>query len=100
LLVCHEAAFFAAWFRRDPDLADRWLAQVRRPELIQHLQRIRINTATFASCSEFKTALEIWKQGFDYIQNLPARAVREALRESWIEWRGKIEERNNALTVM
>jgi hypothetical protein len=71
--------FFSAWFRRDALLADKWLALVKRPKLIQPLQRIGINVALCSGRADFKAALREWQQGAKYIETLPIGLVRESL---------------------
>ena len=88
-----------AWCRRDALLADKWFAQVKRPKLIQPLQRIRIEVAVSFGRGDLRAALEKWQQGLEYIENLPEGVNRESLTDSWLEWREKIEERNTAETT-
>jgi len=98
-LVAQESAVFSAWSRRDALLADKWFAQVKRPKLIQPLQRIRTNVALCSGRGDFKAALNEWQRGVKYIEKLPTGLVRESRMSSWIEWRDEIEERQNALAT-
>ncbi len=98
-LVAQESAVFSAWFRGNPLLADKWLGQVKRPGLIQPLQRIRIDIAICSGRSDFNTGLHRWKDGLEYIERLPSRPVRESLKESWLEWRKEMEEHQRSMTT-
>ncbi|MFI5069606.1 MAG: M50 family metallopeptidase [Terriglobales bacterium] len=92
-IAAQEAAIFAAWFRRDPLLADKWLAQVKRPKPIQRLARIRIDIAIFCARADFNEALQAWDEGLTRIKMLPQTPVQQTLREGWLEWRAQILER-------
>ena len=99
-LAAQEAAVFSAWVRRDSALAERWLAQVKRPRLIQPLQQIRINVAICSGRSDFKSALKAWEQGLAFMEGFPPLPTRQSLRDAWLGWRKEIEERQNAITTV
>lgn len=94
-IAAQEAAIFAAWFRRDPLLANKWLAQVRRPKPLQPLAQLRIDIALFCARADFNEALQAWDEGLARIKMLPDTPVRQTLWEGWLEWRVQIQERQN-----
>jgi hypothetical protein len=94
-LVAQEAAVFTAWFWKDAPLAEKWVSQIKKPKLIQHLPRIRVKLALCCAHRDFAGAGDIWQQGFTFIEKLPATLSRDRLRESWLEWQGEIQERQN-----
>jgi hypothetical protein len=96
-LSAQEAAVFTAWFRNDAVIAEKWLAQMKRPGLINPLQRIRIEIALNSSRRDFQAALRAWEEGLAYIEKFPPRPFRTSLRQSWLEWRQEIEARRGAM---
>jgi hypothetical protein len=97
-LSVQEATIFTAWFRDDALLAEKWLGQLRRPGLIQPLQRIRMEVALSSGRHDLDASLRAWEQGFRYIEKLPPRPLRDSLKRSWLEWRSEIEDRRGAAT--
>lgn len=94
-LVAQEAAVFAAWFRSDAPLADKWTTQVKKQELMTPLMQIRKNVALRCAHRDFGAALSAWQDGATLIERLPVASIRERLVKSWLEWRTEIEERQN-----
>jgi len=98
-LVAQETAVFAAWFRKDAALAEKWASQVKKPKLTQHVLRIRMNLALCCARRDFAGASDIWQQGFTLIEKLPATLSRDRLRESWLEWQAEIQERRRETVI-
>ena len=94
-LVAQEAAVFTAWFRKDAPLAEKWVSQIKKPKLTQHMLQIRVRLALCCARRDFAGADDIWQQGFAFIEKLPATLSRDRLRESWLEWQAEIQERQN-----
>jgi hypothetical protein len=94
-LVAREAAVFTAWFRKDASLAEKWATQIKKPKLTQRLLRIRVELALRCARRDFAAAGDIWRQGFTLIEGLPATPSRDHLRESWLEWKAEIQERQS-----
>lgn len=92
-LVAQEAAIFSAWFRRDALLAEKWLKQLARPQLMQPLNKLRVDIAIRCACADFEAALRTWAEGLAYIQALPETATKGTLIDGWQEWRKQIQER-------
>jgi hypothetical protein len=92
-LAAQEAAIFAAWFRSDTRLAEKWLGQITRPKLLHPLNRCRVDVAMCCARGEFKTALGAWEEGLSYVNVLPDTPAKQRLIEGWQDWRKQIEER-------
>jgi len=99
-LAAQEAAIFSAWFRRDAALADKWLCQIKRPNLVQPLTRKRIQIATHCARCQFEEALVAWNEGVLLIKQLPDTSANKILVEGWQEWRKQIEERQKAYRLV
>jgi hypothetical protein len=91
--AAHEAAVFSAWFRRNSLLAEKWASRIRRPKLATRLNQIRLELALSCAHGNFVLADEKWKEGFTFIENLPRNLSQEQLKESWLEWRAEINQR-------
>jgi len=98
--VAREAAYFCAWFRGDPTLADRWLAQMKRPKLTNPLLQIRTNIALGCARHNFDEAIGAWHKGADFIERLPVTVIKGLLQESWQEWGDEIQERHGKTTTV
>ena len=94
-LAAQEAAIFSAWFRRDLLLAEKWLAQIRSPKLMQPLTQCRVDIAMCCARADFREALAAWDEGLACIKVLPETPVKRTLLEGWLEWRKQIQERQN-----
>jgi tryptophan-rich sensory protein len=92
-IVAREAAIFCAWFRGNPNLADRWLAQMKRPKQTTSLLQIRTDIALDCARGKFDEALGNWQKGASSIERLPPTPVKVSLTEGWIEWGAEIRER-------
>jgi hypothetical protein len=62
-LVAMEGAVFTSWFRNDAQLAVKWVAQIKKLDLIQRLQRIRLNVALGCARRDFDAALGDFSEG-------------------------------------
>lgn len=98
--VAREAAYFCAWFRGDPTLADRWLAQMKRPKLTNPLLQIRTNIALDCARHSFDEATGAWQKGADFIERLPVTVIKGLLQESWREWGDEIRQRQGKTTTV
>jgi hypothetical protein len=98
-LVAREAAVFAAWFRRDASLAEKWTTQIKKPNLTQRLLRIRMELALRCARHDVAGAGDVWQQGSTLIEKLSATVSRDRLRESWSEWHAEIQERQSEPTT-
>lgn len=94
-LAIVEAAVFVAWFRNDALTADKWARKVKHPKQGPPLPRIRLQTALLCSRADFDAALISWQEGQTWIENLPATPSNDRLRDSWLEWKEEIHERQN-----
>jgi hypothetical protein len=92
-LIAQEAALFAAWFRKDGPLANKWIAQIKKAEQLPQLVRILLDLAVSCARRDFEAADAIWAKGFGFIENSTAGTAREQLRRSWLEWKEEIGER-------
>jgi hypothetical protein len=97
-MVAQEAAVFSAWFRGDATLADKWVAQVNKPKLMQGLQQIRLAVALPCGRNDFDAALRHWREGATLIGKMPRTSAQAQLTESWCEWRSEIEERRSLVS--
>ncbi len=96
-LVANEASVFAAWFRDDLLLAEKWRAQVKRPKLRTPLGRIRSDIALDCARRDFDAALSAWEGGLRHIGKLRDQASRDRFAESWAEWKTEIQDRQSSL---
>lgn len=94
-LVAQEAAVFSAWFRNDGSLADKWLTQVKKPQLMHRLLRLRLDIALHCSHQDYDAAERIWQEGLTFIERSTSGNPQLRLNESWIEWREEIRERQS-----
>lgn len=92
-LVAQEAAVFSAWFRRNPDLAKKWLLQLKERRSFAPILQARIEVALKCAHGDYHGAMNEWEKGSSLIQKLPMTPSTRALKESWLEWRLEIEER-------
>jgi len=92
-LVAQEAAFFTAWFRDDPSLADQWLTQLKKRGLIQRLVQLRLDVALRCAHRDYDAANLSWREGLAFIESSTSGNARELLKESWMEWRAEIQDR-------
>ena len=88
-----EATVFMAWFRRDPELAQKWFDRVKNLKSITPLQRIRVDVALLCGKEEFDLALGRSEEGAMFIAKLPASPTQNQLREGWMEWQEEIRQR-------
>jgi hypothetical protein len=54
--IAQEAAIFSAWFRRDAILAEKWMKQVVRPNLMQDQNKQRLDIALRLARGDFEAA--------------------------------------------
>ena len=94
-LAAQEAAIFSAWVRRDPLVAEKWLAQIKRRKLMQPLTKCRMEIALHSAHADFREALAAWEEGLACIKILPETPVKQTLLEGWLEWRKQIQERQS-----
>ncbi len=99
-LIAQEAAYFAAWFRDDASLADQWRAQVKKPQKLAPLVRIRLNVAIRCVHRDYEATEHFWQEGLALIERAAVGPVRERLRDSWLEWRAEIEDRKSKRTAL
>jgi hypothetical protein len=92
-LVAQEAAFFSAWFRDDEPLADKWLAQLKKPGRMQCLVQFRLDVALCCGHRDYDAVDLAWREGLAFIESSTSGCARELLKESWLEWRAEIQDR-------
>jgi hypothetical protein len=92
-VLAQEAAVFAAWFRNDASLADKWSAQLQKPKRLPRLTRVRMRVATSCARRDFDSALAEWQEGLTFIDQSTAGTSQKLLKESWLKWRAEILER-------
>ena len=99
-VIAQEAAVFVAWFRHDASLADRWVAQLKKPGLMQHFVRIRLAVAICCAHRDYPGAENAWQAGLAFIETATSGSSRERLKEGWNEWREEILERKTAAVAV
>jgi hypothetical protein len=92
-LVAQEASVFNAWFRVDPNLAQKWLLHVKQERFLLPFQEARIEVALKCARRDYESAMAEWEKGFGLVQALPINPSTTSLKESWLEWRLEIQER-------
>jgi hypothetical protein len=92
-VLAQEAAVFAAWFRNDAVLADKWSAQLRKPRLVSNLAKITLRIATSCARRDFDNAKKGWQEGLAFIDRATKGNSHNLLKESWLEWQAEILER-------
>jgi len=98
-LLAHEAVVHCAWSRRDLNLAERWLTQVKRRRLLAPIDRARIQVALCCARHNFDDAATTCEAALSLFQQMPAKPYIRALQESWVEWRTEIQERKTLLST-
>jgi len=98
--LAQEAAVFAAWFRNDASLADKWFRQLTKPKSLPRLAEIRVRTAMYCARRDFDLALGGWHEGLALIERTTAGTPQKLLRESWFDWQAKIMARQAQPPVM
>jgi hypothetical protein len=91
--VAREASYYCGWFRDDAALAERWLAQVKRPKAATPLLQVRTDIALACARRDFGAAMAGWKMGAEFIERLPGTSIKGLLLESWQEWGDEIRQR-------
>jgi hypothetical protein len=99
-LVAQEAAFFTGWFRDDATLADKWLAQLKKPGRTQRLVRFRLDVALGCAHRDYDAVDLAWREGLTFIENSTSGCARELLKESWLEWRAEIQDRKAQRSIV
>lgn len=99
-LVAQEAAVFNAWFRRNPDLAGKWLLQLKERRSLAPILQARIEIALKCAHGDYQSAMNQWEKGSRLIQKLPTKPSTRSLKASWLEWRVEIQERRNQLITV
>jgi hypothetical protein len=92
-LVAQEAAVFSGWFRTDSALSEKWNSQVRKSNPLHPLMAIRVDVALSCARQDYEAALSEWEKGLMIIEKVPVRPSTRFLRESWMEWKAEIEEK-------
>jgi hypothetical protein len=82
-VIAQEAAVFSAWFRDDASLADRWVAQLRKPALMQRFVKIRLDVALRCARRDYAGAENAWRDGLAFIEKSYLRIFPRA------GWSGK-----------
>jgi hypothetical protein len=95
-----ESTVFAAWFRNDALLADKWFAQLRKPNQVSRLANIRVGIATSCARRDFDNAKKEWQDGLAFIDRATKGNSQKLLKESWLGWRAEILEREARPPVM
>ncbi|MGB8976294.1 MAG: M50 family metallopeptidase [Terriglobales bacterium] len=95
-----ESTVFAAWFRNDALLADKWFAQLQKPNRVTRLAKIRVGIATSCARRDFHNAKKEWQDGLAYIDRAKKVNSQKLLKESWLGWRAEILEREVRPPVM
>src|SRR5260370_33764330 len=85
-LVAQEAAFFTAWFRDDATLADKWLAQLKKPGRMQRLVQF-VDVALGCGHRDYDTVDLAWREGLAFIESSTSGCARELLKESCVAGR-------------
>ncbi|HEY6180985.1 MAG TPA: M50 family metallopeptidase [Terriglobales bacterium] len=98
-LVAQEAVVFISWFKTDPTLAEKWLLQVKQRRSLPQLLQVRIEVALHCSRRDFDSALGAWEKGCGLVDKTPVKPSNASLRESWLEWRSEIQERQAQMTA-
>ena len=96
-LVAQEAAVFSSWFLSDAPLADKWLAQVKKPGLMERLVRLRLDVALRSAHRDYEAVDRAWQDGLTFIETATAGTAQARLKESWLEWQAEIRERQAQL---
>jgi len=91
--VALEAAVFTAWFRRNSDAAQKWLAQVNHQKALSPLAQIRAEIALQTARHAYADALTRWEDAFSFVEKLPPTPVKAKLRDGFLEWRDEIKQR-------
>jgi hypothetical protein len=89
-LVAQEAAFFAAWFRDDASLADRWVTQLMKPRQLQRSVQLRLDVALSCAHRDYDAADRSWQEGFALIDSSALGIAQQRLKEASLEWREEI----------
>jgi hypothetical protein len=95
-----ESTVFAAWFRNDALLADKWFAQLQKPNRVTRLAKIRVGVATSCARRDFDNAKKGWESGLTLIDRSTKGNSQKLLKESWLQWRAEILEREARPPVM
>jgi len=91
-LVAQEAAVFSGWFRKDSELADKWVLQLKTRRSLRPLLQTRLEVAISCAQRDFEGAEMAWENGLKLVQQLPTTPSNQALLESWLEWRTEIQQ--------
>jgi len=94
-MLLEEAGFFSAWFLQNMPLANKWLVQVKMPQRMQLLTRLRLDIAMHCSRNEFGEASRIWEIALAYLQSLPEIEARRTLLGDWLDFGDQIQVRQN-----
>lgn len=85
-----EAAFFMAWYRRDPQKGQTWFDRVVRPEFATEISRRKVQMALSCAREDFDDALQQLDQGLKSLDQLRTCTRVEILRAQWNEWGSEI----------
>jgi hypothetical protein len=99
-LVAQEAGVFNAWFRTDPNLAEKWFLHVKKRRSLLPVLQARIDVASSCARCDFNSALDAWDKGFKLIQQMPRKPATDTLKEGWLEWRTEIQQRQVQLVTI
>jgi hypothetical protein len=92
-LVAQEAAVFSAWFRDDASIAEKWLLQLNKRQPLLPVLQARIDVALNCANRDFDGSIAAWERGFRQLEQMPMQPPTKSLKESWLEWRAEIEQR-------
>jgi hypothetical protein len=95
-LVAQEAAVFSAWFRNDGGIAEKWLLQLKKRHSLLPVLQARIEVALNCANGDFDGSIAAWERGFRQLEQMPMQPPTRSLKESWLEWRAEIEQRQGS----
>ena len=87
-----EAAYFAAWQRKDSPKAEAWLGRVAKPENIHRLEQLRIEVALAAARDRYLEALEYCQEGIRFLERFPVGTPARMQEAVWRTWLQHIEK--------
>jgi hypothetical protein len=93
--IAREAGIYAAWHGNNAILAERWLAQMKYPKQIVKIMQIRIDIVMAYARKDFGNAFNGMDEGSVFIESLPQSPYQEMLKQSWLEWKDELREKQN-----
>ncbi len=92
-LVAAEAFVHCAWFRGDPALSAKWLAQVNDRKSMAPVINARIEVALHCLRDDFDSAADACDEALTILRQGRMKPYMRASQESWVEWRSEIDGR-------